>query len=332
MGDRGRIGVVLGLVLAVLAAFVAAVGAGPVAPAGAAAPFPGSIPLPVDFAPEGIAVGTGSTFYAGSLTSGDIFRGDLRSGTGAVFIDAAPGRVALGMKVDEAHHRLFVAGGFTGAAYVYDTVTGAPLATFQLATAGAALLNDVVLTPAGAYVTDSFAPVLYLIPFGPGGALGTPTTLTLTGPATFIDPTFPNLNGIEATSDGSTLIVNHTSLGKLFTVDPATGASAEIAVAGLLPGTPDGLLLAGRDLWVVENFANLLVRVTLAPDLATGTITSVIASPSFRVPTTVARFGSRLALVNGRFDLGLPPPFGAGAPPGTDYDAVVVRASGSGSA
>ena len=319
MGSRRRSGV---SVAAVLVA-VALLG---VVPAGAA-PFPSSIPLPVDFSPEGIAVGTGSTFYAGSLSTGDIFRGDLRAGTGSVFIDAAPGRSAVGMKVDEAHHRLFVAGGFTGAVYVYDTTSGAPLATFQVATPGASLLNDVVITPAGVYVTDSFAPVLHLIPFGPGGALGPPTTLTLIGPAAFIDPTFPNLNGIDATGDGSTLIVNHTSLGKLFTVDPATGVSAEIAVAGLLPGTLDGLLLAGQNLWVVENFANLLVRVTLTPDLTAGAITSVIDSPSFRVPTTVARFGDRLALVNGRFDLGLPPPLGTGAPPGTEYDAVIVSRS-----
>jgi hypothetical protein len=78
---------------------------------------------------------------------------------------------------------------------------------------------------------------------------------------------------------------------------------------------------------VVENFANTLVRVTLSSDLASGTITSVIQSPLFRVPTTVARHGDRLALVNGRFDLGLPPPFGPGAPPGTDFDVVLVRAS-----
>jgi hypothetical protein len=66
--------------------------------------------------------------------------------------------------------------------------------------------------------------------------------------------------------------------------------------------------------------------VTLSPDLSSGTITSVISSPLFRVPTTVAKHGDRLALVNGRFDLGLPPPFGSGAPPGTDYDVVQVHA------
>jgi hypothetical protein len=81
-----------------------------VAPAGAA-PFAGSIPLPVDFQPEGIAVGTGSMFYVGSTRDGDIYGGDLRSGTGGVWVDAPPGRAALGMKVDQARHLLFVAGG-----------------------------------------------------------------------------------------------------------------------------------------------------------------------------------------------------------------------------
>ena len=291
-----------------------------------AAPFPDSVPLPVDFAPEGIATGSGSTFYAGSLTSGDIYRGDLRSGEGAVFIDAPAGRVALGLKADRAHRLLFVAGGATGAAYVYDLSTGDPVATYQFASPGGSLLNDVIVTHDGAYFTDSFAPVLYKIPIGPGGELGPGATIALSGPATAIDPTSPNLNGIEASADGKTLIVGHTALGALFTVDPATGASAPVAVGGLIAGTPDGLLLAGRRLWVVENFANTVVEVTLSPDLSSGEITSTITSPLFRVPTTVARHGDRLALVNGRFDLGLPPPFGPGAPPGTEFDVVIVRA------
>jgi hypothetical protein len=290
-----------------------------------AAPFPDSVPLPLDFAPEGIALGTGSTFYAGSLQTGDIYRGDLRSGAGAVFVDAPAGRAAAGLKADRAHHLLFVAGGATGAAYVYDLRNGAPVAAYQFAPSGAALLNDVVVTADGAYFTDSFAPVLYKIPIAHNGALGPGETITLSGPAAAIDPTTPNLNGIDATANGATLIVNHTALGGLFTVNPATGASAAIDVDGLIPGTLDGLLLAGRNLWVVENFANTLVRVTLSPNLSSGTITSVITSPLFRVPTTVAKHGNRLALVNGRFDLGLPPPFGPGAPPGTDFDVVLVR-------
>ena len=83
-----------------------------------------------------------------------------------------------------------------------------------------ALLNDVVVTGTGAYFTDSFNPVLYRIPIGSRGTLGQGSTITLTGPAATIVPGAPNLNGIEATPDGSTLLVNHTALGQLFTVDP----------------------------------------------------------------------------------------------------------------
>ena len=69
-----------------------------------------------------------------------------------------------------------------------------------------------------------------------------------------------------------------------------------------------------------------VTRVSLSPDLSSGEITATIMSPLFRVPTTIARHGSRLAAVNARFDLGFPPPFGPGAPPGTDFDVVLVRA------
>src|SRR5713101_1668791 len=46
-----------------------------------------------------------------SMRNGDIYRGDLRTGGGGTFIFAAPGRSAVGLKVDEAHHLLFLAGG-----------------------------------------------------------------------------------------------------------------------------------------------------------------------------------------------------------------------------
>ncbi len=297
---------------------------------GAAAPFPGSVPLPVDFAPEGIAVGTGSTFYVGSLSDGDIYRGDLRSGNGAVFVDAPAGRQAAGLKVDEPRHRLFVAGGAAGRAYVYDTRDGAPLADIRLTANPATLINDVVVTTRGAYFTDSFNPVLYKVPIAPDGELEPPETIVLTGPAAVVFPGSPNLNGIDATPSGDTLLVGHTALGVLFTVDPDTGASQQIAITegSLIPGTNDGILLDGKTLWVVENFANRLLKIQLSPGMSSGRITAVITNADvagrFRVPTTVAKHGNSLALVNGRFDQGLPPPFGSGAPPGTNFDVVLV--------
>ena len=99
-------------------------------------------------------------------------------------------------------------------------------------------------------------------------------------------------------------------LDRLFTVNPVTGASAAINVASLIPNSMDGMLLEGSSLWVVENTSNTVIRVTLSHDLSSGTIISTITSPLFDDPTTVAKYGDELALPNGRYDLGLPPPFG----------------------
>ena len=83
-----------------------------------AAPAEEVIVLPGASSAEGVAIGRGSTFYAGELFGGDIFRGDLQRGTAERFIDAPPGQMALGLKVDDPTGLLFVAGGFSGQAYV----------------------------------------------------------------------------------------------------------------------------------------------------------------------------------------------------------------------
>ena len=109
--------------------------------------------LPGASSTEGIAVGRGSTFYAGDILRGDIFRGDLQHGTAELFIDAPDGRMAIGMKVDVPSGLLFVAGGSTGQAYVYDTATGATVATYQLGNPAAGTsINDVAITARGRLV------------------------------------------------------------------------------------------------------------------------------------------------------------------------------------
>ena len=288
-----------------------------------ASPRPDSIPIPVDFQPEGIAVGEGNTFYVGSLWDGDIYRGDLRSGAGSLLVDVE-GRVSVGMRVDRERDWLVVAGGPTGHAWVYDTQDGSTVADLVLGPAATTFSNDVAITRDALYFTDTFAARLYKVPLLADGTFGATEPITVTGPASQTGSF--GLNGIDSTHRGW-LIVNHTALGILALVDPETGESQAIELSGppLVAGTLDGLQLEGRTAWVVQNFANSVARVKLSPDLTSGEVVDVITSDLFRVPTTVARHGSTLALVNGRFDLGFPPPFGPGAPPGTDFDVVQVR-------
>ena len=305
-----RAAVPLLLLLVLLAALAA--------PAAAARPAQ-VIVLPGATSAEGIAAGRGATFYAGDLFAGDIFRGNLQRGTAELFIDAPDGRMAVGMAADLAHDLLFVAGGFTGQGYVYDLRTGATVASYQFAAPGTSLVNDVAVTKDGAWFTDSFHARLYFVPVTRAG-VPAPTfrTLAVSGPAAAISPLpdVPNLNGIQATPNGKTLIVAHSANAQLYTVDPATGASA--AIAGVSVPNVDGIVLEAGRLWAVQNFSNQVSRIRLRPDLSSGVVEEVITSPLFQVPTTAARFGSRLAVVNAKFDTGIPPT-------ADQYEVIVVN-------
>lgn len=273
------------------------------------------IVLPGAQGAEGITAGRGSTFYAGDLVEGDIFRGNVRRGTAERFIDAPAGRQALGMVADLRHDLLFVAGGPTAQAYVYDLRSGASVATYQLGTAGTAFINDVALTRQGAWFTDSLQGRLHFVPVV-HGVPGAARILQLSGPAADTSGQF-NLNGIQATADGRTLVVAHSGNGALYTVNPRTGASAQIA--GVNVPNVDGIVLSGRHLWAVRNFANRIDRYRLAGDLSSGVFERAITSDFFQIPTTAARFGRTLAAVNAKFDTGVPPT-------ATQFEVVLVRA------
>jgi sugar lactone lactonase YvrE len=305
----------------VVSLLLVAVVAGLAAPAVASRPAE-VIVLPGATSAEGIAAGRGATFYAGDLFAGDIFRGNVQRGTAELFIDAPEGRMAVGMAADLAHGLLFVAGGFTGQGYVYDLRTGATVATYQFAVPSptAALpttvINDVAVTRRGAWFTDSRQAHLYFVPVSRAGMPGpTFSTLALSGPAADTSGEF-NLNGIQATANSKTLIVAHSANGQLYTVDPMTGASATIAGVGV-PNV-DGIVLEGRRLWAVQN-TNQVTRIRLGRHLRSGVVEEVITSDLFQTPATAARFGSRLAVVNAKFDTGLPPT-------ADQYEVVLVKA------
>ncbi|HEX5807378.1 MAG TPA: hypothetical protein VFY25_01845 [Anaerolineales bacterium] len=280
----------------------------------AAKPFPDSIELPPGFQPEGIASGTGTIFYVGSIPTGDIFRGDLRTGEGEVFIDAPAGRQAIGLKYDERTGLLFVAGGPTGYAYVYDAATGETVAEIQLTT-DPSFINDVVITRDAVYFTNSQQPILYRVPLENSGQLPDDPLveeIELVGEYQFTPNAF-NANGIAATPNGKTLIIVNSAEGALYNVDPETGFATRIDLGNGSVPNGDGILLQGKTLYVVQNRLNQIAVIKLNSDLTEGTIVDTITSSLFEVPTTIARFGNDLYAVNARF----------GLPPG-DYEVVRV--------
>ena len=284
----------------------------------AAAPaqaFPDVIPLPDGFQPEGIASGTCTTFYVGSIPTGAVYRGDLRTGEGDILVPAQSGRSAIGLKYDERTGLLFVAGGPTGFAYLYDGQTGANFAAIQL-TAGPSFINDVVITRDAAYFTNSSQPELYRVRLANNGEpMQTSETIPLSGDYVFTPGAF-NANGIAATPDGKTLIIVNSVDGVLYNVDPNTGVATQIDLGGDSVVNGDGILLQGKTLYVVQNQNNQIAVVQLSPDLTSGTLVDTITSANFRVPTTIARFGDSLYAVNARF--GTPPT------PDTEYEVVRV--------
>jgi sugar lactone lactonase YvrE len=271
-------------------------------PASGARDWPDVIPLPTGFQPEGIDIAGGHTFYVGSIPTGAVYRGDLRTGQGEVLVPAHQGRAAIGIDVD-ARKRIFVAGGPTGMAWVYDARTGETLASYQLATGAPTFVNDVIVTKDAAWFTESQAAVLYRVPIGPGGMLGSQADVQRVplGGDFEMGPNF-NVNGIDATPDGETLVIVQSNLGRLYTVEADTGVADLIELTGgsnVLQG--DGILLDGRTLYVVQNRLNQVAVIELTRGLASGTITGLLTDSDFDVPTTIAEFGKYLYAVNARF-------------------------------
>jgi sugar lactone lactonase YvrE len=258
-------------------------------------PFPGVIQLPTGFQPEGLEIGRGTTFYVGSVASGAVYRGDLRTGKGSILIPAASGRKATGIEID-TRNRLWVAGADTGSAYVYDAKTRALLKTYQLGTAPT-FINDVVVTRDAAYFTDSSKPVIYKVPLD----LGAAQTIPLGGDYVHVANAF-NLNGIDATRDGKTLVAVQSAGGRLYRIDPATGVAKTITLANneSVPNG-DGILLDGKTLYVVQNQQNLVAVIRLSADLSSGVVRARRGDPDFSVPTTIDDLGNRLYAVNARF-------------------------------
>ena len=164
-------------------------------------------------------------------------------------------------------------------------------------------MNDVVVTKRAAWFTDSMRAFLYKVPIGHNGRLGTPRAVPLTGDIVYQSGF--NVNGIDATRNGRTLVIVQSNTAKLFKVN-RRGKARQIDLGGSTV-TGDGLLLDGRTLYaVVRSPGDGIVVIRLRHDLRSGTVLRTITSDDFAGPTTVDDFGNRLYAVNARF--GPPPP------------------------
>ena len=284
----------------------------------AARTFPELIPLPDGFQPEGIVAGRGATLYAGSLADGSIYQVNVRTGEGELLVQGQSGQVAVGLSFDRRSGYLFVAGGPTGTATVYDTRRGELVAQYQLAEQPA-FINDVIVTSRAAYFTNSLQPVFYRVPLGPAGQLpaaGEVESIPLTGDFEQVEGF--NANGIEAAQNGRHLIIVNTALGMLYKVDPETGVAVAIDLGDDNAMNGDGLLLQGNTLYVVQNFLNQVAVIRLDRNLTSGELVDTITHEAFDIPTTITSFGNALYVVNARFS--------TSPTPDTEYNIVRVRA------
>jgi len=295
--------------ITLLAAWMAVAASVLATPLGAGGGLPEKIALPDGFRPEGIAISQNGTFYVGSIPTGAIYRGSLKTGEGGIINQgAATGRASIGIELHDG--RLYVAGGSTGSGFVFSARSGRLLKTYRFTTETDTFVNDVVVARGAAYFTDSRRPFLYRVPIGSHrhhghGQPREATAVPLSGAIVY--GAGNNANGIDKSRDGRTLIIVQTNVGKLFTVNRRTGLTREIVLDEPVVNG-DGILLDGRTLYVVQNRDNKVAVVRLSRRLRSGDVQMHITDPDFDVPTTIDDFGKRLYAVNARFRPTPPPP------------------------
>jgi len=288
-------------VLAAVAATLLA--AAVAAPALAAPPGPSRIDLPNGWAPEGITAGPGTTVFVGSLSASGIWRGDVRTGLGAV-IPGTEGTFGVGTEYEADANRLWVAGGPTGEVKVVDASSGELLQTYTFSPAG--FLNDLVVTDSAVYVTDSSFAWLDVIPINADGSLADPADAFMLplGGDFALEPGF-NLNGIV--SARGWLIGVQSNTGELFRINPSSGDTTEIALgAGVDVINGDGLEVHGRTLYVVQNQNNRVEVFALGPGLSSATLQRTLTGNT-DIPTTIAWVAGATYAVNARFSTPVTP-------------------------
>lgn len=252
--------------------------------------------------PEGIAFqpSTGDYFVSNS-TDGSILRGNIARPDAAVFVPTGTEGLtgSRGMKVDNGG-RLFVSGGPQGQIFIFNIADGKLVDKFST-TISPTFVNDVTITPNGnAYFTDSNSPYVYRVAPGTGGKFNFEQWLNVSPTISYTQGF--NLGGIAHSTDGRYLVLAQGNVGKLYRVEVASKNIQEINLGGVDVRNTDGILIDGSNLYVMRNSDKTLVALAMNADFTRGEAFFNEAVPTLAFPTTFAKSGNRLLVVNGQFD------------------------------
>jgi sugar lactone lactonase YvrE len=218
----------------------------------------------------------------------------------------------VGLLVDDARNTLWVTNSDPGAGErtspatqgklagiaTYDATTGQRLAYYDLGhlSEGTHFANDVTLDADGnAYVTDSFAPLIYRISKEGEASIFASNPL-------FKDSEGFNLNGIAYRSDGYLLVGKYNS-GDLFRVNIADPAKVErVNMSQPLKGADGFNLVDAQHLVVVLNLgADKTVELVSTDGWKSAKIVREVKSVK-SMPTAATRAGKDVWVLNSRLD------------------------------
>ncbi|WP_338875706.1 gluconolaconase [Spirosoma sp. SC4-14] len=259
--------------------------------------------------PEGITYSSQlDQFLVSSITQGKVGKVDLNGRYEDIIASDTSLISAIGIKVNNG--KLYVCNSDQGVStkskpgttlttaglFVYDLASGASVARYDLAKLypnSKHFANDIAFDANGnAYVTDSFAPVIYKIPSD------------TTQPSALYSPLFAgtegfNLNGIVYHPDNF-LIVVKSNEGTLFKIDLNNTSILPKQILGPTLPNGDGMVFYNNDLYVVNN-RNRVSRLRSTDNWNTFAIVET-DSTGYNQATTNVAVNGRIYTLNARIE------------------------------
>ncbi len=259
--------------------------------------------------PEGIAYNpkTGN-FYTGSTSNGNVYQVNVETGAATLLSGgAATGRkFVTGMKIDGLN-RLWICGGSDNKIQVLNLADGSLIKSWDTkALFGSGFINDCIIDGSYIYFTDSQVRKIYRTTVNDATPGNLEEWLTFTDAQIPYIPGGTNANGIVNTPDNKYLIVVISPNGKLYRIEKATKAIAEITL-----NTPvtsgDGMYLNGSVLYVSRNTTNLIWPVQMSADYSQGAVGTGFGA-GLMYNTTIDKADKYFLVVNAQFNRRSIPP------------------------